>query len=42
MMRLEPQVEDLRLGEEAVEEHVRTELQYIKDGEIFYRMVNKK
>ncbi|MEO9273924.1 septum formation initiator family protein [Marinomonas sp. 5E14-1] len=39
---LRAQVEDLRLGEEAVEEHVRTELQYIKDGEVFYRMVNKK
>ncbi|MGR0279945.1 septum formation initiator family protein [Marinomonas dokdonensis] len=38
---LRAQVEDLRLGEEAVEEHVRTELQYIKDGEVFYRMVEK-
>ncbi|GGN35147.1 MULTISPECIES: septum formation initiator family protein [Marinomonas] len=39
---LRAQVNDLRLGEEAVEEHVRSELQYIKDGEVFYRMVNKK
>ncbi|NLQ18186.1 septum formation inhibitor [Marinomonas sp. M1K-6] len=39
---LRAQVENLRLGEEAVEERVRSELQYIKDGEVFYRMVNKK
>jgi cell division protein FtsB len=37
---LRAQVEDLRLGKDAVEERVRTELQYIKDGEIFYRMVD--
>ncbi|MDB4837733.1 septum formation initiator family protein [Marinomonas sp.] len=39
---LRAQVEDLRSGEDAVEEYVRTELQYIKEGEVFYRMVNKK
>lgn len=39
---LRAQVVDLRLGEEAVEEHVRSELQYIKDNEVFYRMVNKQ
>ncbi|MCV2403784.1 septum formation initiator family protein [Marinomonas sp. C2222] len=39
---LRAQVEDLRGGEDAVEEYVRTELQYIKEGEVFYRMVNKK
>ncbi|MCB5162025.1 septum formation initiator family protein [Marinomonas algarum] len=39
---LRAQVYDLRLGEEAVEERVRSELQYIKEGETFYRMVNKK
>ncbi|MGJ8648043.1 MAG: FtsB family cell division protein [Marinomonas colpomeniae] len=39
---LRAQVEDLRLGKEAVEEHVRTELQYVKKGEVFYRMVNKQ
>ncbi|TDO96410.1 septum formation initiator family protein [Marinomonas balearica] len=38
---LRAQVSDLRQGEEAVEEHVRTELQYIKEGETFYRMVEK-
>ncbi|MGO3344664.1 MAG: septum formation initiator family protein [Marinomonas sp.] len=38
---LRAQVSDLRLGEEAVEEHVRTELQYIKEGEVFYRIVGK-
>lgn len=38
---LRAQIEDLRLGEDAVEEHVRTELQYIKDGEVFYRIVEK-
>ncbi|REG86865.1 septum formation initiator family protein [Marinomonas pollencensis] len=38
---LRAQVDDLRQGEEAVEEHVRTELQYIKDGEVFYRIVEK-
>lgn len=38
---LRAQVEDLRKGGEAVEEHIRTELQYIKDGEVFYRMVEK-
>ncbi|MBJ7539654.1 FtsB family cell division protein [Marinomonas transparens] len=39
---LRAQVEDLRLGGEAVEERIRTELQYIKDGEVFYRMVDKR
>ncbi|ADZ90449.1 septum formation initiator family protein [Marinomonas mediterranea] len=38
---LRAQVSDLRQGEEAVEEHVRAELQYIKEGETFYRMVEK-
>ena len=38
---LRAQVQDLRQGEEAVEEHIRTELQYIKEGEVFYRMVEK-
>ncbi|GAB3488499.1 septum formation initiator family protein [Marinomonas epiphytica] len=37
---LRAQVNDLRQGEEAIEEHVRTELQYIKEGEVFYRMVD--
>lgn len=35
------QVEDLRLGKDAVEERIRTELQYIKEGEVFYRMVDQ-
>lgn len=39
---LRAQVVDLRLGDEAVEEHVRSELQYIKENEVFYRMVNKQ
>lgn len=39
---LRAQVIDLRLGEEAVEERVRSDLQYIKDNEVFYRMVNKQ
>ncbi|MBM6551333.1 septum formation initiator family protein [Marinomonas ostreistagni] len=38
---LRAQIDDLRLGEDAVEEHVRTDLQYIKDGEVFYRIVEK-
>lgn len=38
---LRAQVDDLRSGEEAVEEHIRTDLQYIKDGEVFYRIVDK-
>ncbi|TPE52810.1 septum formation inhibitor [Maribrevibacterium harenarium] len=38
---LRAQVRDLRQGEDAVEEHIRTELQYIKEGEVFYRMVEK-
>lgn len=38
---LRAQVDDLRHGEEAIEEHVRTDLQYIKDGETFYRIVEK-
>lgn len=38
---LRAQVDDLRSGEEASEEHIRTDLQYIKDGEVFYRIVDK-
>ncbi len=38
---LRAQIKDLRKGEDAVEEHVRTEMQYIKDGEMFYRIVEK-
>ena len=38
---LRAQIKDLRRGEDAVEEHVRTEMQYIKDGEVFYRIVEK-
>ena len=38
---LRAQVRDLRQGEDAVEEHIRTESQYIKEGEVFYRMVEK-
>ncbi|RDL42702.1 septum formation inhibitor [Marinomonas piezotolerans] len=38
---LRAQIKDLRKGEDAVEEHVRAELQYIKDGEVFYRIVEK-
>lgn len=38
---LRAQINDLRRGEDAIEEHVRTELQYIKDGEVFYRIVEK-
>lgn len=38
---LRAQIKDLRKGEDAVEEHIRTEMQYIKDGEVFYRIVEK-
>ena len=38
---LRAQIGDLKRGEDAIEEHVRTELQYIKDGEVFYRIVEK-
>ncbi|MGB2064990.1 Cell division protein FtsB [Marinomonas gallaica] len=38
---LRAQISDLRRGGDAIEEHVRTELQYIKDGEVFYRIVEK-
>lgn len=35
------QVNDLRQGDDAIEEHVRTDLQYIKDSEIFYQIVKQ-
>lgn len=38
---LRAQVHDLRQGKDAVEERIRTELQYIKDGETFYRLVDQ-
>ncbi len=38
---LRAQVFDLRSGEEAIEEHIRTDLQYIKSGEVFYRIMDK-
>ena len=38
---LRAQLSNLRNGQDAVEEKVRTELQYIKDGETFYRMVDQ-
>ena len=36
---LRAELENLREGHDAIEEKIRTELQYIKDGEIFYRLV---
>jgi cell division protein FtsB len=38
---LRAQVENLRKGKDAIEERVRTELQYIKEGEVFYRIVDQ-
>ncbi|MFT2112229.1 septum formation initiator family protein [Marinomonas sp. 2405UD68-3] len=38
---LRAQVDDLRKGKDAIEEHVRTELQYIKENEVFYRIVDQ-
>ncbi len=36
---LEAEVKDLKQGSEAVEERARTELGMIKDGEVFYQIV---
>jgi len=33
-------VSDLKTGQEAVEEHARTDLGMIKNGEVFYQIVN--
>jgi len=38
---LRAQLSNLRNGHDAVEEKIRTELQYIKEGETFYRMVDQ-
>jgi cell division protein FtsB len=38
---LRAQLSNLRNGHDAVEEEIRTELQYIKEGETFYRMVDQ-
>lgn len=38
---LRAQLSNLRNGQDAVEEKIRTELQYIKEGETFYRMVDQ-
>lgn len=38
---LRAELEDLRQGQDAIEEKIRTELQYIKEGETFYRMVEQ-
>jgi cell division protein FtsB len=38
---LRAQVENLKKGKDAIEERVRTELQYIKEGEVFYRIVDQ-
>lgn len=38
---LRAELENLRGGRDAIEEKVRTELQYIKEGETFYRMVEQ-
>ncbi|TBR43465.1 septum formation inhibitor [Marinomonas agarivorans] len=38
---LRAELEDLREGQDAIEEKIRTELQYIKKGETFYRMVEQ-
>ena len=35
------ELENLREGHDAIEEKIRTELQYIKNGEVFYRMVEQ-
>lgn len=37
---LRADVDDLRLGNEAIEERARTDLGMIKNGEIFYQIVN--
>jgi len=36
---LEAEVEDLRNGLEAVEERARSELGLVKDGEVFYQVI---
>ncbi|EAQ67506.1 Septum formation initiator [Marinomonas sp. MED121] len=38
---LRAQLSNLRNGQDAVEEKIRIELQYIKEGETFYRMVDQ-
>jgi len=37
---LQAEVEDLRSGQSAIEERARSELGMVKDGEIFYQVIN--
>jgi len=40
--QLHAEIEELKNGKEALEERARSQLGFIKDGEIFYRVVPKK